>query len=313
MIDNSIVQKILNKYTLDDFVYIKKQDGGITGTVFDINDKYILKIQNDNTDEFRSERNAFVCKILEENDIKAPLLIALDTSKEIIPEKYILASKLEGENLRDIWQGLPKDEQKKIFFEFGKLMARFHQIELEKFGDPADKSHQFDNWYDCIITRYRQHFDYVSKNNIISAELLEKMDKFFNKNDELLHVDTKPVLIHNDFQAKNIKYFKNKFNGIFDFDECLMAHNEMDFLKSCLSFKREKIWLDEILRGYKTIGELSDEFPQRIKLYMLNFCLKMLTFQHANKMITEKVKTKFSWAIDKIIKEDWKYFKDWLD
>lgn len=310
MINNKIVQKILNKYNLDDFIYVKKQGGGITGSVFDINGKYILKIQNDKTDNFRSERNAFVYKILEKNNIKAPKLISLDTSKKIIPEKYVLATKLGGENLRDIWQSLSKDEQKKIFFKFGELMAKFHQIELKKFGDPVDKSHQFDDWYNCIRNRFEEHFSYTNKNNIISPKLLERIDKFFNKNDEFLHVNTKPVLIHNDFQAKNIKYFKGELNGIFDFDECLAAHNEMDFLKSCLPFKREKIWLDEILRGYNTMGELSDEFFQRIKLYMINFCLKILKFQQANEIITDQVKTKFSWAVEKIMEENWKYFKD---
>ena len=208
MLNEKTAQKIFNKYDLGKVDSINNEATGITGTVFELNNKFIIKLQNDATDTVRSERNALICNILKENNIKAPLLIALDISQEIIPEKYIITTKLEGDNVRDIWEDLPKDEQKRIFFEYGKLMAEFHQIKLKKFGDPADKNHQFDDWYDCIISRYKKYYSYIKKHNILSEEILSGINKFFVKNDGLLQIKTNPVLVHNDFQAKNIKYYQ---------------------------------------------------------------------------------------------------------
>ena len=307
MLNIETAQKIFSKYRLGKVNSIENQESGITGTVFGINNKYIIKIQIDATDAFRSERNAFVCGILAENSIKAPLLVALDTSREIIPVKYIIITKLEGENLKYVWKNLSKDEQKNIFFKYGKVMARFHQISLKKFGDPANDNEQFDFWHECILFRYKGYYDYVKRNNIISDEVLNDINSFFVKNDKLLQIKVKPVLVHNDFQTKNIKYYQSGWNGIFDFDESIGAHNEMDFIKTCLPFKAEKIWLDEILKGYKTSGSLSEDFSKRIKLYELNFCLKVLKFTHANNLLADFYKRKFSWAVGKILKEDWRF------
>lgn len=310
MLTLNTAQKIFDVYYQGKIISFEKQASGITGGVFEINNKLILKLHVDKTDPLRADRNAFTCKILEKNNIKAPLLIAIDKSKKIAWEDYVLTTKLKGENLRNVWKNLDVERQRQIFFEYGRLMARLHQIKMEKFGDPADKNHQFSRWYDCFMARFSKNYDYINKNKIIPKNILKKIKDFFTENDELLHIKTSPVFVHNDFQAKNIKYLDGNLNGIFDFDECLGAHNEFEFIKTCLPFKKEKIWLDEILRGYKTVGLLSKDFPQRIKLYELNFCLKILVFSHANNLIFRPVKNKFLWAIDKILKEDWRFFEE---
>ena len=308
MLDVKIAQKILDKYSLGKLNSFYRHERGITGTVFDVNDKFIIKIQSDASDQVRSERNAFICTLLTKHEIPAPELVALDVSKEIMPEKYVIMTKLKGENLKEFWQDWPKEAQKEIFFEYGRLMARFHQIKMAHFGDPVDPNHQFDNWRDCVLTRYQRYANYLQKNKVVPMETLGVIDKFFSANDDLLKINVEPVLTHNDFQSKNLKFLNGELIGIFDFDECLMAHNELDFTKTCLPFKKEKVWLDEIIRGYLSLGSISEEFPLRIKLYTLKFCLKVLMFLHINGLSTPLLKNKFLWAIDKILTEDWKFF-----
>src|SRR3989344_8998995 len=78
MIDSKTAQKILYKHDLGKLTSFKKHETGITGSVFELNGKYILKVQIDATDNFRPERNAFICRILNKHGIKAPHLIAVD-------------------------------------------------------------------------------------------------------------------------------------------------------------------------------------------------------------------------------------------
>jgi len=308
MISSETAQKILDRHNLGRLTSFEKQESGITGSVFSINNKIILKAQFDSMDPARSERNAIACSILQKYNIPSPRLIALDVSKELAPVNYVLISRLEGSNVRDIWKSLPEDEQKRLFFEYGKLMAKLHEIPMEKFGDPADKNRQFDEWYGCIAARFNANLKFAEENRLAPPEKLSAIRQFFSENSELLHVKAKPVFVHNDFQAKNIRYHSGKICGIFDFDEVLGAHNEMEFIKTCLPFKREKVWLKEILKGYRSIGTLSDKFEQRLKLYQLNFCLKMLIFAHSNGLKNDYLTNKFYWAINKVIKEDIDYF-----
>ncbi|GEM_PF-4719777 len=308
MLDIPLTQKIFDKYGLGQVESVVKQAKGITGGVFEINGKFIVKIQNDEADVFRSERNAAVLEILKGSGIKVPELLALDVSEEIIPDKYIVMTRLAGENLKDNWLDFSEDQKKQIFFEYGSLMADFAQIVVPKFGELADPSQQFDNWHDCFIFRYKKYYDYLKRNHLVKEDILKEVNDFFVKNDHLLDIKVPSVLVHNDFQTKNLKYFNGKISGIFDFDECLGGHNEFEFIKTCLPFKKEKVWLDQIIKGYQTKVNLTQDFPQRIRLYTLKFCLKVLTFDHTSNLHSAFLHDKFHWAIDKILHEDWKFF-----
>lgn len=303
-----LAQKIFDKHGLGRVDSVNKEAKGITGGVFDVNNRFILKIHREPTDPFITARNAAVCQIFKEHQIKAPELIALDVSKEIIPDNYLIMTKLPGENLKEQWLDFTDDGKKKIFFDYGVMMAEIHLIKMPYFGDLTNPAQQFNNWSDCFSFRFQKNFDYLKDRRLLNEKTLEQVNDFFLKNKYLTEINFNPVLVHNDFQTKNLKYVDGQISGIFDFDECLAGHNEMEFIKTCLPFKKEKVWLDQIISGYKSIGGLSEDFPQRIKLYTLKFCLKVLTFNHAVNLLSPHLEDKFNWAIEKILHEDWRYF-----
>jgi len=309
MLDFKTAQTILDRHRLGKLTSLKKHDTGITGSVFEMNENYILKMQMDAEDNLRLERNEWACRILGRHGIKAPEVVAVNMTKDALPSKYIIMSKIEGDNLSDVWKKLPEDMQRKVFFDYGRLMAQFHDIRMDRFGDPVDTARQSDDWHDCIKAIYINFYCYIGKHNILPKGILQRVNDFFKENDGLLHIKTKPVLIHNDFQAKNIKYLDGELNGIFDFDECLGAHNEMDFKKVCMPFKSEKVWLSEIMKGYRSAGTISNGFKERIKLYELNFCLKVMVFVHSNNLAINSMRDKYIGVIDNILTKEWDFFE----
>ncbi|MDP2683788.1 MAG: aminoglycoside phosphotransferase family protein [bacterium] len=301
-LDQKTAQKILDKNSHGKVISISRETLGITGSVYNINNKYIIKIAGSSgQDKFRVERNATMCEILQKHGINCPEVIALDISKEVIEHKYLIMTKLEGDNLVDVWEKLPVDIQQLIAREYGQIMARIHQIKMKKFGDVLNNEQQFDSWHDFITGRFKMHLNYLATNAIVSSKTLAMVHDLLKDNDELLHVKDGPVLVHADFQSKNIKYHQGKINGIFDFDECLGGHNEFDFTKIFLPYTIDYAFKEMIVESYKEIGSLSSSFPKRVKLYSLGFLLNVLWFSHSNNLITIALKTKYIGAINELL------------
>lgn len=302
-LDEISVQRILDKYNLGKIQRIKKEASGITGDVLRVNNQLILKVDSRRqTHKYRIERNAIMCEILEKNGILAPRTIALDTSKTIIKQEYIILTLLEGDNLIDVWETLPEHEQKSIAFEYGSTMAKIHQIKMEKFGDIVNNHLQYDSWYSFITGRYKKYFKYLEKNRILTDSILNQVKKLFNDNDTLFRVKTEPVLLHADFGSKNIKYYNGRLNGIFDFDESLGGHNEFDFTKVFLPYKVDRYFANWIVEGYERSGNLSSDFFQRVKLYSLGFLLNVLWFSHDSGLITPDLKAKYVGGIEDLLR-----------
>lgn len=301
-LDQKTAQEILNRYSLGKVLSLKKQTRGITGSVFNINDKFILKIEGScKQDEFRIERNAAISAIFEKNEIPCSKVVALDTSKEVIGRKYVIMTRLEGDTLVDVWNKLPTEDQRATALEYGEIMARIHQIKMKKFGDVINNDQQYDSWHDFITGRYGRSLSYLDSNFILSAKTLARVHNLLKDNDGLFHINSRPVLVHADFKAKNIKYHQGKINGIFDFDECLGGHNEFEFTKVFLPYTVDRFYKDMIIEGYKKIGSLSRDFPQRVRLYSLGFLLNVLWFSHSNELITPTLKAKYLNGVNELL------------
>jgi len=145
------------------------------------------------------------------------------------------------------------------------------------------------------------YFSYLDGNLILSNQTLARVRNLFQDNDNLFDIKGQPVLTHVDFQSKNIKYYQGKINGIFDFDECLGAHNEFDFTKVNLPYTVDNSFIDGIIKGYREIGSLSEDFFKRVRLYSLGAILNALWFSHSNKLITPAFKAKYLKAIEDLL------------
>lgn len=299
-----IAQGILAKYKLGQLFNISKEALGVTGGAFCLNDTYIVKFEGRYLpDDRRIERNAAMCEILARHRIPAPKLVALDTSKTIVSLKYVIMTKLEGDELSSVWKKLPPREQQAVAIEYGTLMASLHQIPMKKCGDILDNDQQSDSWYAYITARHKKHLDYLENNSIIPAEALARARQVLAENDALFNVTIKPVLLHVDFQAKNIKYNRGKIIGIFDFDECLGGHHEFEFTKVFIPYKIDSAYKDAIVKGYETIGTLSSSFDRRVRLYSLGFILTFFWFAHVNKILTPALKDKYLLSLKQLFNE----------
>jgi hypothetical protein len=75
-----------------------------------------------------SEKEAFVCGLLADNNLPSPPVIALDTSGEIISAPYIIQKHVGGIKLEKLLEQESEKEKHAIFFALGDFYKKLHSI-----------------------------------------------------------------------------------------------------------------------------------------------------------------------------------------
>src|SRR3989344_245240 len=136
-ISNDKIEKILTKYNLGvlkSFVPIK---AGLINPAFLINDSYVLRIdksehlKNVQGHDTRFEREAFLYNLLPKRGVPTPQCLGFDSSREIIPEKYIIVSYIEGASLSDGFKKLDIEIEQKLSFQMGEVIKKIHSVTPE--------------------------------------------------------------------------------------------------------------------------------------------------------------------------------------
>ena len=277
------VEAIIKKHKLGELSTIRIVEKGLVNPMYEINGTYMLRLHIREPHLLKLEKEAYVYKLVyrkSKGKIPVPKIIALDTSKTMLHCNYSIMNKIEGDDLDDVWQTMNDGEKKDVCYQLGRLLAQLHAIEMKAFGGLVSGTITFKTWYAFIMHTYSYYLENHKKYGIISKDLLKRIEERFKRDDYLLKIKTKPVLLHGDCQRENIKIKDGKIAGVFDFEWSIAGHNEFEF-KSILSpSKKHKILQEEVMKGYESITPLSPEFPQRVKLYIIINCLDFLEAAH---------------------------------
>ena len=113
----NIIKKIMlhNQSWFGDTPIANRIDIGFTNTLYNINDKYIIKICTDINNEEKFKKEIDFYNTNKEN-ILIPKLFLYDTTKRTIPYMYEILEKIDGVSLYDVWYKL--EESKREFQRF---------------------------------------------------------------------------------------------------------------------------------------------------------------------------------------------------
>jgi len=96
--NKKIIKKIFNENNIEEVKYIKKNEVGFTNQVYSINDKYILKICENENNEENFEKEVFFYNLFG-GKIPVPEVVFYDNSKQIYNKFFMIYSKIQGDNL----------------------------------------------------------------------------------------------------------------------------------------------------------------------------------------------------------------------
>ena len=267
-------QKILDKHDLGKLRNTKLLNGGFANSAFLVNEDYVIRFNRGRDDEIsqhyqRYKREAILYDLFPNKDIPAPRLVALNTTKDIVPYYYIIISNLSGDILSSAYKDLSDKSKHEIAFETGAILRKIHSIqEIEPIADVELFKNQL-NWKEIFINDFNQHYELFNKyNNYLSDQnrkcIEDSLDQY-NKN--ITDRDIPIGLLHYDFHANHVIIHNNKVTGFIDFEWTRFGDPLWDFQKLPVDFSiDQEFYKDDFLKGYG-IEKMTEKELLRFKMY----------------------------------------------
>lgn len=261
-----MVTKIINNNLnifQPNFTY-KKSNVGFTNTIYEVDNKYIIKICTNtaNEDKFKNEISFY-----EENENNAliPKLYKSDTSKNDIPYFYEILEKIQGVSLYNIWHELSEEEREDLIKKLCFILKEIHK----------NKKASYD-WEEYLSKNFSDSYKQVKY--LFSDEEQEMIMKAYQKFPTYLE-STDFVLVHNDLHFDNIFYDNGKIKLI-DFERSISAPRdfELDILYRMIRFPWK--FASEETEKYTNSNDYTN-----IKLYIEKYYEELVNIPHLEKRL----------------------------
>ncbi len=251
-------EKVLAHYNLDRNC-VPAGDGCLNN-VFLSKDAAVRMPRDVNYCYFPSERWAI--ERVREHGVPAPRVIAVDTSKSLVPVQYMLAERLPGYRAKDSTPAMCR--------ELGEMLARIHSVKTAGYGRVDENGNGSRKDWVANINMDRRMLPELANTDHSLAIRAESVY------DDLEKYPQPSCLVHGDFGLHNMLFSNEKLTGIFDF-----------------SGKSDSPYLDigDVLRhAPHVIGQVEEGYGTRFDyhlalLYAAANSVRKLPFMH--KMLPE--------------------------
>jgi len=253
-----------------------------------------------------SQRGNYLFNIQNPPIIPVGDLIFYDETREFFPAIYTIQKYIQGKPLFFHLQTQKNDilelEMLKFinfFKNLGQILGKLHEIKFDSYyGEIEDiGTSQAKKSYIDIFSKELNAL--VQEKKKLKVDFIKEINDYFKDNENLLE-DEEPVLIHNDFQGKNIivkeEPVKLNINGLINFDHWQIGSRAQDFVK-LEYFTLDPLKLPELSQAfyhgyggfYKEIT--SNDFKKKIEMHKLKWLIEELNYNPENLRVANEIKT----------------------
>jgi len=222
-----------------------------------------------------------------QTDLPTPRILAFDDSKELLPQTFVVMSKLEGQSLKATEASLSEVELHAAYAEMGRMLKTIHGLPMASFGyigadgimeayptNEAYMAHQFRKKINAFIELGGD------------ADLADRMLGHVAVTATLLSTCKSPVLCHDDFHAGNIMASKDdggtwKVTGLLDVENAIAGDPLIDIAKTlAYSVGDNKAKREGFFHGYGPIER--PDWEKTVDLYRLYHALEYWVWASSN-------------------------------
>jgi len=282
--ENKIVEKIFESHGLGKVESVANIEIGFTNKVYLVNDAYILKVCEDESNEQKFEIEVFFYNFFKDK-IPVPKIKVFDKSKSIYGKFFMIYPKIEGDNLYAKWHLLNNDQRKIIIKQLCDILKVINKSPYDKFQQKFDVNFS-DNWHDKILNQIQNSLKKIEEKKLLSPEFIKAIKKFVDDNHHVLK-EQKMTLVYWDAHFDNILVQDTKIVGLLDFERTEVSSIDfvldivkrmVEYPKKYMSEKFEKFAKKE---DYAYLMDWFQEFyPQLFEFEKLDKRLDLYAVEH---------------------------------
>ncbi len=188
--------------------------------------------------------------------IPAPEVLAVDTSRAVVPFTWSLTERLPGEAWSGIAGSLDTKANERLYRELGDYLSRMHATTFDQFGDvgpgedglAVEPAHQLGDVAGAVPGPYERwvdmHRDIVRARLGLMrgtpfADLITPVEDYVARHEHLIEGDIQARLLHMDLHQGNILIHDGSISGLLDVEEAIAGHNEYDLMRTELANFRD--------------------------------------------------------------------------
>ncbi|MEO8394288.1 MAG: phosphotransferase, partial [Chloroflexota bacterium] len=216
--------------------------------------------------------------LLGATDVPVPKVLALDTSKTVVPYDYLILTKMPGKPISTSVGELTPESRREIGYAAGQYLATMHNQSFDQFGLLYHLIAGTPNpdWAAYVADFFRYYQGQVQGLGLLSAEVLARIDALMVRMQPLFAAVQQGVLIHGDYHFLNLLQQDGKMSAVLDFDWAASGDPSWDFridnsLESEVPGSR-----DAFYAGYTSRRPLPDGHWERVAFYRIGLYLDFL-------------------------------------
>ncbi len=266
-------------------IAIVRKEIGICNDVFElVFDDHSLIIRMNVVKEWLYGTEKFL-PIFNDLDIPVPKILASDYSKKRFSICYQIQSKIEGQDLKEVFNDLNEEEIRSLAVDISRIMDKFKSLNPPiNFGVKTGlNEEQFPSLWEMFQKRRNDTIQRNAKTGVIDKELLDLYKGLIEEYRSYFET-IRPALYYDDMSSKNVMIHKGKFNGLVDLDflmkgdylellGCIKAVwstqalgrfylNELIRLQNLNALQKEMVCVYSILTSISWMSEVGIQFNQ---------------------------------------------------
>jgi len=251
--------------------------GGQNSAVFEVEAEdgasAVIKVYSD-AFHWKMQKEVFVYGRLRAEGVSAPVpaILAADDTKAVLPQNFLVMTKLDGVHLLSILDQVDPDALVGLNGQIGSILGSLHEVTFDAFGYVGT---------DGIVEPHQTNLDYMTfqfdKKSREFAELggdsdlVDGITRYVADREELFRNCPRAVFCHNDCHYGNVLVIPEdgayRVSGLLDFENVLAGDPLLDLAKTyCYAPHPSEAALAALVAGS---GLATTSWREAIDLYVL--------------------------------------------
>lgn len=273
------LQAICTAHGLGNIERLTQPEQGNINRCLIVNDAYVLRFDVlDWGGQNRYAGEKWACDLLRDTDVPVPRVLALDTSKRLVPYDTLIMTKMPGEPVSTSAATLTPGQRHAIGYSAGQCLATMHSHTFDQFGLLYHLVAGTPNpdWAAYVADHYRYYRGQVQALGILPAEVFARLDALIMRMQPLFDSVRQGVLIHGDYHFLNLLQQDGRLSAVLDFDWASSGDPSWDFRIDHEIEAEVPGSRDAFYAGYTSRRPLPDGHWERVAFYRIGLYLDFL-------------------------------------